>query len=149
MVNWPVAKFPALSSTRTVNVKVPVVVGVPLTRPGDACTNRPGGRVPPTCDQVHGGSPPPGNRPVSYGTPTRPLGSWSLPLVITRGLAGSTVSVNVFLAVLPAPSLARTVNVVVCTRVATPVTAVVRVSRRSSPANLRPSGTVPLMSDHL
>jgi len=69
-------------------------------------------------------------------------------LVITSGLAGSTVRVKVLVAVLPAPSRARTVNVVVSTRVATPVTAVVWVSRRSSPANRRPFGTVPLTSDH-
>jgi hypothetical protein len=45
-------------------------------------------------------------------------------------------------------SRARTVNVVVSTRVGTPVTAAVWVSRRSLPANFRPFGTVPLMSDH-
>ena len=36
---------------RTVKVKVPAVVGVPSTRPGEACTDRPGGRVPET--KVH------------------------------------------------------------------------------------------------
>lgn len=70
-------------------------------------------------------------------------------MVITRGLAGSTVRLNVLVAVLPAPSLARTTNVAVCTRVATPVTAVVRESLRSLPANSRPSGTVPLTNDHV
>ena len=49
---------------------------------------------------------------------------------------------------LPAWSRARTVNVVVWTRVGTPVTAVVRDSRRASPANRSPSGTVPFTSDH-
>ena len=80
--------------------------------------------------------------------PTVPSVSWSVPFVITRGLAGSTVSVKVLVAVLPAPSRALTVNVVVSTRVGTPVTAVVWVSRRSLPATFRPFGTVPLMSDH-
>jgi hypothetical protein len=60
---------------------------------------------------------------------------------MTRGLAGSTVRVKVFVAVLPAAWRARTVNVVVPTRVGTPVTAVVWISRRSFPANLRPLGT--------
>jgi hypothetical protein len=51
-------------------------------------------------------------------------------------------------AVLPAPSRARTVNVVVWTRVGVPRTAVVCASRRSLPANLSPSGTVPFTRDH-
>ena len=71
-----------------------------------------------------------------------------MPLLTTSGLAGSTVRVKVLVAVLPAWSRARTVNVVVWTRVGTPVTAVVRDSRRSLPANRSPSGTVPLTSDH-
>ena len=65
MVNCWVAACPVLSVTRTVNVKVPAAVGVPLTRPGDACTERPGGRVPATCAQVYGGTPPPANKPIS------------------------------------------------------------------------------------
>jgi len=69
-------------------------------------------------------------------------------LVMTSGLAGWTVRLNVARAVLPAPSLACTVKVVVCTRVGTPVTAVVRDSRRLSPAKRRPSGTAPLIRDH-
>ena len=76
-----------------------------------------------------------------------PVVSW-LGLLNSSGAAGSTVSVNVFVAVFPAPSRARTVNVVVCTRVGTPVTPVVRDSRRESPANRSPSGTVPLTRDH-
>src|SRR4029453_3709185 len=52
MVNCWVAVWPLLSATRTVNVKVPAVVGVPLTGAGEACTERPGGRVPAICDQV-------------------------------------------------------------------------------------------------
>jgi hypothetical protein len=71
-----------------------------------------------------------------------------VPLVITSGLGGSTVREKVLVAVLPAWSRARTVNVVVWTRVATPVTAVVRESRRLSPANLSPSGTLPFTRDH-
>ena len=65
MVNCPVALWPPLSLTRTVNVKVPAVVGVPRTRPGDACTRSPGGRVPPTCDHEYGGVPPAGKRLAS------------------------------------------------------------------------------------
>ena len=63
-----------------------------------------------------------------------------MPFVTTRGFAGSTLRVKVLVAVLPAPSRARTVNVVVSTRVGTPVTAVVWVSLRSFPANLSPLG---------
>ncbi len=67
---------------------------------------------------------------------------------MTRGLGGSTVRVKVLVAVLPAPSRARTVNVVVWTRVGVPRTAVVCVSLRSLPANRSPSGTLPFTSDH-
>ena len=50
MVNSLVAMLPALSSNRMVKVKDPVAVGVPLTRPGVACTSRPGGSAPLTND---------------------------------------------------------------------------------------------------
>src|SRR4051794_6457069 len=99
-------------------------------------------------DHRHGPTPPLGNKPTAYATPTCPLGSWSPWLATTSGSAGSTASVNVLVAVLPAWSRARTVNVVVCARVATPVTAVVCTKRKLLPANLRPAGTVPLTSDH-
>ena len=69
-------------------------------------------------------------------------------MLMIRGLGGSTVRVKVLVAVLPAPSRARTVNVVVWTRVGVPMTAVVWDSPRSLPANLSPSGTLPLTSDH-
>src|SRR4051812_25110282 len=147
MVNTPVANWPPLSSTRTVNEYVPGVVGVPRTRPGDACTNKPGGRVPPASVHRHGGTPPAGKRPTAYEAPTTPSGSWSLWLEIVSGSAGSTARVNVLVVELPAWSRARTVNVVVSTRVATPVTPVVCTSRRLLPAKLSPAGTVPLTSD--
>ncbi len=51
---------------------------------------------------------------------TWPSLSRSVPFVITSGPDGSTVRVKVLVAVLPAPSRARMVNVVVWTRVATP-----------------------------
>jgi len=51
---------------------------VPLIRPGEACTDRPGGRVPATCDHMYGSTPPPGNRPTSYGTrrSAKPISCW-------------------------------------------------------------------------
>ena len=51
------AAAPAESSTRTTNVKLPVVVGLPEAVPADVRA-RPGGSAPVAIDHVYGGTPP-------------------------------------------------------------------------------------------
>ena len=65
MLNVPVAVWPAASSTRSVNVKVPAVVGVPEMRPGEACSASPGGNVPAVLVQVYGVVPPSAKTPTA------------------------------------------------------------------------------------
>src|SRR5437763_13829717 len=55
--NEPCAKTPRASVTRAVNVKLPVVVGEPLSTPA-ALRARPGGIVPAGCDHRSGAVPP-------------------------------------------------------------------------------------------
>ena len=50
MLNCLVACWPPSSVTRSVNVKVPAVVGVPVMRPGDVVSDSPGGNCPATRD---------------------------------------------------------------------------------------------------
>ena len=51
IVNVLVAWWPTLSVTRNVKAKVPAVVGVPVIRPGDDVSERPGGSGPAATDQ--------------------------------------------------------------------------------------------------
>ncbi|MEK8104125.1 hypothetical protein NKG94_01495 [Micromonospora sp. M12] len=57
MTGW-VACWPAASTTRTVKLELPAVVGVPESRPVLGFRVSPGGRVPALIDQTNGAVPP-------------------------------------------------------------------------------------------
>jgi hypothetical protein len=57
-VNCWVARFPALSVTRTVNMKVPLAAGVPESRPLTGFKAMPAGREPALINHWYGFAPP-------------------------------------------------------------------------------------------
>jgi len=70
-LNVAEAVAPMLSVTRTVNVNVPAVVGVPLSTHPELKLS-PGGSVPPMIAHTYGGTPPLGANVCEYGTFTWP-----------------------------------------------------------------------------
>ena len=65
MLNVPVVDWPPESATRSAKVNVPAVVGVPVIRPGEAWSARPGGSVPLIRVHVYGVLPPSANTPTA------------------------------------------------------------------------------------
>src|SRR5260370_203076 len=75
---------PVLSVTRTVNVNVPAVVGVPeRTAGGDAARLSPGGSCPAAMDQMYCATPPARKKFCEEAVPTGPAGQQALGEVIT------------------------------------------------------------------
>ena len=83
MVRLLVAVAALLSVTRTVNVELPVAVGVPLMRPEVPVRLSPEGNRPVVMDHVYGPVPPAAARVWLYATLISPLGR--VAVVIDRG----------------------------------------------------------------
>ena len=69
-----VAVAPLPSTTDTVNVDSPAVVGVPEMTPVDGVRLRPAGRAPDATDQVYGAAPPATPSDAEYGVDVPPPG---------------------------------------------------------------------------
>src|SRR5689334_11021061 len=106
-VNCWVALRDAVSVTRTLNVNVPALAGVPEITPLNANNVRPPGSEPADKNQRYAGVPPTAVRVTLYPAPTDPLGN-VVDVVIAR--LEATLMVNCLVAVTEALSVTCTVK---------------------------------------
>ena len=123
--------------TWTVKLDVPAALGVPLKTPAEDSVS-PTGSVPAVTDQLYGGVPPETASVWLYGVPAVPAGS-GLTVVIDSA-AGSTVTVNAFVAV--PPPVTWTVKLDVPAALGVPL-------KTPAEDSVSPTGSVPAVTDQL